>query len=244
MISNAGSLRWRSLKPFVPTNQSGNSQALVMRAEVVNSSNHIHPCFERCAVPGYSSSSSDKARQTLPERSIESLYEGCVNYSCSLCPLKHSFNLCLRTFNDAPMDANNSPLIVLFDRLRYEDPLPWLKPWTTSLPGRYAFTKHKPNRSNVSLQSIRAKQQPQAQCRSASAHLLNHMSYKSPVSSGCDFTSQPEARAYHQSHSHPHDAALLLDSKLIHLHLPQITWSGDKLFVKRLTMNTGAALPT
>jgi hypothetical protein len=99
MISNTGSLGWRSPQPFVSADQPCLPQTLVLTAEVVNRPNQIHPCFERSAATGYDSCSASKTRQALPKRSIESLYEDRVDYSSPLCPLKHRINLCLRVLN-------------------------------------------------------------------------------------------------------------------------------------------------
>src|SRR5215210_898071 len=224
MISNTSSLCGCSFQPSVPTNQSHHPQALVLSAEVVNRPYQIHPCFKRSVVTRYSSSSSDKTRQALPKRSIDSFYEGRVDYSSTLRSFKHSFNFGLRPFNDSPINADNTPLLVLFDCLRNENSLPRLKSWAARLFARYAFTKHKPNRCNVSLQPICTEQDACTQRGSRSTYLLNKTGYQSRISAGCNNTSQPQTRAYHQSQSHPHNSALEFDSKFIHLNLAQIAW--------------------
>jgi hypothetical protein len=244
MISNTGSLGWRSLQPFVSADQSCLPQALVLTAEVVNRGDHIHPCFKRSALPCYGSPSSHKTRQALPERGVESFYERRVDYSSTLRKLKHSFNLCLRAFNDSPLDADHTPLLMLFNSLRNEDSFPELQARTARLTTHRPFTKHQSNSRNVSLQPICAEQDASTQGRSRSTHLLNHSGYQSPISADANYTTQPEACAYHQSHSHPYYSALLFDTKFIHLYLTQITRGGNKLFVQGLAMEPGALLPT
>jgi hypothetical protein len=244
MVCYPSSLCGRSLKPLVPADQSFNPQALVLSAKVVNRPNQIHPCFKRFAVTRYCSPSAYKARQALPKRRIESFYKGRVDYSSPLCLLNHSFNLGLAALNDSPRNANYTPLVVLLDCLRDEDSLPHLQARATCLPGRYALAKHLSNRGDVRLQSICAEQGTSAQCRSTAPHPLNHTTYKSPVAAFADDSSQPKASAYHQGQSHPHNAALLFDSKFIHLYLAQISRCGDKQVMDRLAMLTGTILPT
>jgi hypothetical protein len=244
MLCYSRSHGWRSLKPLVSAYQSFNSQALVLTAEVVDSSNQIHPCFKRFVVTSNSSSSSDKTRQALSKRSIESLDEGRVDDSFTLRSLDHSFNLGLAAFNDSPINADQSPRLVLLYGLRDEDSLPHLQARTTRSPCRHTLTKDLSNRADVSLQSICAEQDTGAQSRCTPAHLLNQSSYKSGVAAACYNSTQPQSGAYHHGHSHPKYVALLLNSKFIHLHLTQVTRSSDKLLVKRETMKTGTLLPT
>ena len=244
MVSNTGSLGWRSPQPFASADQSCLPQALVLTAEVVNRPYHIHPCFKRSALSCYGSPSSHKTRQALPKRGVESFYERRVDYSSTLRKLNHGFNLCLRAFNDSPLDANHTPLLVFFNSLRNEDSLPELQARTARLSTHHSFTKHETNRRNVSLQPICAEQDACTQRGSRSTHLLNHSGYQSTISAEANYTTQPEACAYHQSHSHPDYSALLFDAEFIHLYLAQITRGGNKLFVQGLAMESGALLPT
>jgi hypothetical protein len=235
---------WRSLKPLVSAYQPFYSQALVLAAEVVDSPDQIHPRFKRFAQPGYCSPSADKSRQTLPKRGVESLDEGRVDDSFALRSLDHSFNFGGRAFNDAPINPDNTPCLVLLHGLCYEDSLPALQTRTTRSPRRHALTKDLSNRADVSLQSICAEQDASAQGRCTGAHFLNQTGYKSAVTAACYNSAQPQSGAYHHSHSHPKDAALEFHSEFIHLHLTQITRTSDKLLMNRETMNTGTLLPT
>jgi len=215
----------------------------MLSAEVVNSPDQMHSCFKRVAVPGYGSPSAYKSRQALAKRGIESFNERCVDNSSPLRMLKHSFNLSRRAFNDSPLYADHSPLLVLLYGLRNEDFLPHFEARATGLATDHSLTKHEPNGTDVSLQSIRAKQQSQAQGASTGAHLLNQRAYKSRITALADNPSQPKSCAYHQGQSHPTDAALLFYTKLIHLHLAQVTRCGDELVMNGLAMESGAVSP-
>src|SRR5215216_7614693 len=118
MLRYSRSHGWCSLKPFMPADESFNSQALMLNAEVVNSSNQIHPCFKRFTQACYGSPPSHKSRQALSKRRVESFYKGRVDYSCALCLLDHSFDFGLAALNDPAVNANNPSLLILFYRLR------------------------------------------------------------------------------------------------------------------------------
>lgn len=138
MIRYCSSHRGRSLKPFVPAYQSSNPQALMLSAEVVDSSDQIHPCFKRSTVSGKRPPSSHKTRQALSERRIESFYEGRVDNPSSLCPLNHSVNLSLCAFNDPAINGDNTPRLVLLYGLCDEDPLPHFEARSSCLPTSHA----------------------------------------------------------------------------------------------------------
>ena len=236
--------RRRSLYPLVPANQSLNSQALVLTAEVVNRSHQIHPCCKCFALSSHCPPSPHKAGQALSKRRVESLDESRVDYPSSLCSLNHSFNLSLAAFNDSPSNADHSPSLVLLYGLCDEDSLPALQTRTANPSGRHSLTKDIANCSYVSLQSTCAQQDASTQSCSTGSHLLNQRSYKSSVAAGRNNSAQPQARAYHPGQSHPNYAALLFNSKLIHLHLSKITRRGNELVVNRFTMPTSPRLPT
>jgi hypothetical protein len=235
---------WCSLKPFVSADQSFNSQALVPTAEVVNRPYQIHPRFKRMAEAGYCSPSSHKARQALSKCRIEPLYEGRVDYSSSLRCFYHSFDFGFRAFYDSAVNADNASRLVLLYRLRDEDSLPHYEARTACLTISDWLTKDLSNRTDVSLQPVCAEQDTDTQGRSAHSYLLNKAGYKSCVAAFANNSPQPQPRAYHHSHCHPQNSALLTDTKLIHLYLPQITRRGDKLLVKRVAMLTCSQLPT
>jgi hypothetical protein len=228
----------------VPAYQSFYSQTLVLTAEVVNRPYQIHPCFKRFVQARYGSPSSYKARQALSERRIEPLYEGCVDYSSTLRPVDHSFNFGAAALNDSPVNSDNSPLLVLLNRLRNEDSLPPLETRAACLPTPDGLAKNEPNRSDIRLQPVCAEQDASAQGRSTGSHLINHISYKSAVALACYYPAQPKPRAYHQSQSHPCNSALEFYAKLVHLHLTQITRRGNQQVVDRQAMLSGTDLPT
>jgi hypothetical protein len=216
----------------------------MISAKVVNRPNQIHPCFKRFALTRYCSPSAHKARQALPKRRVESFDEGRVDYSCPLCFLDHSFNFRFGSFNNPPINADNPSLIVLLYGLRDEDSLPHLQTRATSPTTHHRLTKHLSNRTDVSLQPIRAEQDTGAQGSRTGTHFLNQRSYKRSVTACRNNASQPKPCADHQGRSHPKNATLEFYSKLIHLHLAQITRRGDKLLVNRVAMAASPQLPT
>src|SRR5215510_16263551 len=73
---------------------------------------------------------------------------------------------------------------------------------------------------------------------------LNQSSDQGHVALLADLTAQPQACLDHHGQRHPHDAALFLDTEFIRLHLSQVPWLFDQIFVHRLPLSTRASPPS
>jgi hypothetical protein len=74
-------------------------------------------------------------------------------------------------------------------------------------------------------------------------HALEQASDQRQVTLRADFASQPQAGTDHHRQGHPHDPPLGLDADLIRLHLPQVAWLFNQMFLDSLPLSPGACFP-
>ena len=243
MIRDASGHGWRARKPFAPANQARHPQTLMLRAEVVNYADQIHSRFQRSIHFSQCPTAPHQAGQALPERRIEPLDEGRVDDTCSLRLGNHSLDVARLAFYDAPLNAADSPLLILLYDLRDEQARPGSQARTAHLPGRHRLTKNRANGADIALQAVGAKQQARRQGRCASANLLNQCGDQGAITTARDYAAEPQSGADHDGQGDPDDAALLLDSQFIHLHLAEVTRGGDALLMHGPAMQAGTLLP-
>jgi hypothetical protein len=243
MIGNRRGHRRCTLKPFVPTTQSRQPPALVLPTEVVDRPDQIHSRLQRFIGFGQCPTASHQTRQALPKPCIQSLDEGRVDDALALCARNPLVNIASLALHDATLYAAHTSLLILFNHLRNEDSRPSAPPRTPQSCCRQALTKDLADGAEVSFQAVRAKQQAQRQSRGASAYWFNQPGNQGAIATMGKRSAQPQAGAEHHGQGHPDDAALLLDSQFIHLHLAEIAWGGNPLLMHRLAMQAGTLLP-
>src|SRR5438270_2237868 len=243
MIGNRRGHRRCTLKPFVPANQSWPSQTLMFAAEVIDGAHQIHPRLKGFALLGQCPTAPRQTRQALPKSRIQPLDEGRVDDASALAADNHSLDVGGFALHDAPLNAADTPLLVLFDHLRDEKARPSPQPRSAWLMRRQRLAKHLADRTDVSFQAIRAKQQAQRQSRCTSADFFNQRDDQGTITARRDCPTQPQPGADHHRHGHPNDAALLLDSQFIHLYLAEVARGGNQLLMHGLAMPASALLP-
>src|SRR5262245_35037029 len=89
MIRNAARHRGCPFEPLVAPDPSWQSQTLVLRAEVVDATDQIHPRLQGLTLSGQRPRASGQAVNVTAKRSIDSLHEGRVNVPFALRLLDH-----------------------------------------------------------------------------------------------------------------------------------------------------------
>jgi len=243
MIRDGRCHRRRPRKPFVPTNQSWQPQTLMLSAEVVDCADQIHSRLQRFTRFGKRSTAPRQTRQALAKRRIQSLDEGRVDDALALRTRNHPVNVASLALHDTPLNAAHTPVLVLFNHLRNEDSRPGSQRRSPRRIRRQRLAKQLTDDADVSFQAVRAKQQAQRQSRCTGADLFNQPGDQSAIAAMGNRPTQPQPGADHHGQGHPDDAALLLDSQFIHLHLTEIARRGNQSFMQSLAMPASALLP-
>jgi hypothetical protein len=243
MIGGGRCHRRRPLKPFVPTNQSRQSQTLVLSAEVVDCADQIHARLQRFTLFGKRPTAPRQTRQALAKRRIQSLDEGRVDDALALCTRNYPVNVASLALHDTPLNAAYTPLLILFNHLRNQDSRPGPQGRSPGCIRRHRLAKHLADGADVSFQAIRTKQQAQRQSRCTGADLFNQRRDQRAIAAIGNRPTQPQPGADHHGQGHPDDAALLLDAQFIHLYLAEVARRGNQSFMHSLAMPASALLP-
>ena len=118
MIRNAGRHRWRPFEPLVAPDQSRQSQAFVLRAEVVDATHKIHPRLQGLTLSCQRSRASGQAVNVTAKGPIDSLNEGGVNVPFALRLSDHLRDRFFCPLINLPSHANDPTAFILLDHLR------------------------------------------------------------------------------------------------------------------------------
>ena len=212
----------------------------MIRTEVVDRANQIHPVIRGCFASEGSplacqgATSSHQSGQTSTEGGLQPFDEGGVDQPASWRPLQHLLHLGGCTLHQATDDADHAPTRILLhhlgDQRRWSSPHPVPRPQqgSSSPATGQRFAKDLLHGSlsrrkvHVGFEAIATEQQRTAQ--GAATHLLQQRDDQGEVALLPQGSTQPQASAHLQRHRQPEDGALYLDPQFIQLHLTQIAW--------------------
>ena len=219
MICNATRHCRCSFQPLVATGQPRQSQAFMLSAKVVDTTNKVHSRFQGLALLGQRSCASGQAVKTTAKGPVDSLNKGGVDIAFTLRLFDHLCDGLLRPLMDLPPHANDPIVLILLDHLRDQNVAPFdhvTSPWFIS---RLFLAEDFPDRLWITRQAINAEENRPAERRGAAFNARDQLLNKFAVSRGADFSAQPQPVLDHDRHAHPDDCALELDPKLIALDL-------------------------
>src|SRR5215813_578780 len=219
----------------------GTPQTLMRRAKVIDRPHQEHALVQRQGVAGQRPAPARQRREAFPERRVEPLYVGGVDHPTALRATSERLHACRRAIDKAAFRRDHPPPLVALDDLGDQDMAPRAQPWPSALPRVYGIAKGLPNSSDVGHQAIGAEQQRTV--RRTAAHPLDQPPDQGQVTLLTDLTAQPQARRDHHGQRHPDNTALFLDAQLIGLHLSQVPWLFDEVFLHGLPLSPGACPP-
>src|SRR5207247_4695138 len=180
-------------------------------------------------------------REAFPERRVQALDVGRIDDPIALRAPCQRLDACRCAIDNAALGLDDTPPLIAFDHLGDQDVAPRTQAWSSPLARAYGIAKGLPNSPDVGHQAIGTDQHG-ATCRPA-PHPFDQPADQGQITLLADLTAQPQTRLDHHGERHPHDAALFLDTEFIRLHLSQVPWLFDQVFVHHLTLSTRASPP-
>jgi hypothetical protein len=236
MICNATRHRRGPFKPLVASDQSWQSQAFVLRAEVVDATDKVHSRLQGLALSRQRSRASGQAVQTSAEGPVKPLNEGGVNVPFALRPLDHLRDRFFCSLINLPCHANDAMAFIMLDHLRDQNVGPFDEATSSYFLARLFLAKDILDDGRITRQAIGAKENRPAQGRGAAFDARDEIFDQGAVPMLTDFSAQPQTGRDHHRHPHPDDCALKLDPKLIGLDLAQSPRLLDQMLMHGLRM--------
>ncbi len=221
MIRQAARYRRCPCKPFMTSNQSWQSEAFVLRAEVVDAPHKIHPRLQGFTSSGQGSCASGQAVQTTAKRAIDALNEGGVDIACTLRQFDQLSDCFFCSSINLPTHANDAMACILLDHLRDQNIRPLDEATSSGLLARLFLTKDFQNRRRITRQAIGAEEHCPAQRRGTAFDAEDELLDQFAVSMLTDFSAQPQTGRDLDGHAHPDDGTLDLNAQFIGLDLSQ-----------------------
>lgn len=243
MIRNAARHRWCPFEPLVAPDQSRQSQAFVLRAEVVDATDKIHPRLQGLTLSGQGPRASGQTVNATAKRSVDSLNEGGVNLPFALRPLDHLRDRFFCSLINLPCHANDAMAFILLDHLRDQNVGPFDEATSSCFLARFFLAKDILDDGRITRQAIGAKENRPAQGRGAAFDARDQIFDQSSIPMLTDFSAQPQTGRDHHRHPHPDDCALKFDPKLITLDLTQWPRPLDQMLMHGLRMPAASFKP-
>jgi len=218
------------------TAQSRQSQAFMLRAEVVDTTNKVHSRLQGLALPGQRSRAPGQAVKTTAKGPVYALNEGGVNVPFALRLSDHLRDRFFCPLINLPCHANDPTAFILLDHLRDQNVGPFDEATSSCFLARLFLAKDILDDSRITRQAIGAKEHRPAQGRGAAFDARDQIFDQSSIPPLTDFSAQPQTGRDHHRHPHPDDCALKLDPKLIGLNLTQWARSLDQMLMHGLSM--------
>ena len=135
MICNATRHCWCPFKPLVAPDQSGQSQAFMLYAEVVDATNKVHPRLQSLALPRQRPRASGQAVKTSAKGPVNPFDKCSVDVAFALRQFDHICNGLFRPLIDLPCHADDSIVLIALDHSRDQNVGPFdqaTPPWFIS----------------------------------------------------------------------------------------------------------------
>ena len=159
MIRKPSRHRWRPTKPQVSSYQTGYTQALVLTAEVVDSSHKVHRSMKSVRQSNQGSCSTRQTTHPLTKGSIETLDETGVEYSSILTLMAHLFDLLSVALHYSMFDFVEPPRFNSLDDLGDQYLRPSYKPRSPWLSSLLRLAKYLSNCAHIRSKPVRTKQE-------------------------------------------------------------------------------------
>jgi len=168
MICNATGHRRCSFKPLVATGQSRQPQALMLRAEVVDTTHKVHSRLQGLTLPGQRSRAPGQTVKTTAKGPVDALNKGGVDIAFALRLFDHLCDGLLRPLIDLPPHADDPIVLILLDHLRDQNVAPFDHPTSSRFISRLFLAEDFPDRLRITRQAINAEENRPAERRGAS----------------------------------------------------------------------------
>jgi len=211
------------------------------RAKVIDCPHHEHALVQRPGVAAQRPAPARQRREAFPERRIQPFDICRVDHPAALRAAPERLDACRRAIHNTAIGRDHPSPLVTLDDLGDQDMAPPPQPGPAALARMYGVAKGLPNGPDVGYQAIGTDQQGTT-CRTE-PQPLDQPPDQGHVALLADLAAQPQACLDHHGQCHPHDTALLLDTDLIGLHLPQVPWLLDQILVHGLALTARAGPP-
>ena len=191
------------------------------RAEVVHRANQIHGIVQRGRLTRQGTASANQCCNARTEGGVQSLNEGSVDLSATLCALQQGADLSSGALKHAAFHGYDAFSSVPFDDLSDANAIPWPQTRTSRLTAADGFSKDTADGPNVRLAPIYAEQKRTTQGAGADLPYQSHNQVSVTVRT--EDSAEPKAGAHLECHGHPDDTSLLLHPYLVGLNLPLAT---------------------
>jgi hypothetical protein len=224
MVRDPGGHRRRPLHPL------GACEAAMDGTEVVDRPDQVHAVLQRPLLPRQAPGATRQACQAGAERAIEPFDIGRIAHATAgggPQQLQHGL----------PMPADQAAhhpdgATTVLDDLDDVEARPGHQAWRTPLPAPLLGAEDAREGRRITGQAIADQQQGRNNGTAPNQLGQPHDQRQIPLRT--DGAAQPQARADHERHRHPEDAALRLDPDLVGLHLLQVARLFDELLLEGL----------
>ncbi len=218
------------------SDQSWQSEAFGLCAEVVDSPHQVHPRLQGFTLSGERSRASGQAVKTTAKGSVDSLNEGGVDVAFALCFFDHRCDCLLCSLIDLAPHTDDSIVLFLLDHLPNQQVGPFDQVTTPCFLAWLFLAEDFQNRLRIAHQAIDTEENRPARRRGAAFDPTDEILNQLAVSRCTDFSAQPQTGRDLDRHRHPDDRALNLDPQLIGLDLAQWPRLLDQMLVHLLRM--------
>jgi hypothetical protein len=144
MICNATSYRRGPFKPLAASDQTRQSQAFILRAEVIDTTDKIHSQLQGLTLSGQGTRASGQAEKAAAKGSVVPLddeNEGCVDVAFPLRLLNHLSDRFFCHLINLLCHAYHSIVLILFDHLRDQNVGPFAEATSSCILTRLFLAK-------------------------------------------------------------------------------------------------------
>jgi len=172
--------------------QSGQSQAFVLYAEVVDATNKVHPRLQSLALPRHRPRASGQAVQTSTKGYVKPFDECSVDVAFALRQFDHICNGLFRPLIDLPYHTDDSIVFIALDHSRDQNVGPFDKTTLPRFISRRFLAKDILNDGRLTRQAIGAEENCPAQSQGAAFDSRDEIFDQSSITLLTDFSAQPQ----------------------------------------------------